>query len=267
MGAGVSVKGRLPTVLWTSVALLALSACGHASQQSRPGVGPDSVPDAQAVAPLTDQLWDTPMGLGWSYLRRAGSKDDDVVTDDSAPFGNQEILKIIFTPDMKPDSEPGVHWRTLRNVNEVYAEWWMKLSPNWNSSPAGGGKIAFIWAPGGEGQMYAGLYGSQAPHHISINTQWAPYGTRVWDPNVARTPIYYDRWYRMAWYAKWPTKPGAQNGVVRWWVDGVLGGSYTNVAYPAPVTGFQQFEFAPTLQMPPPAEQYMYIGPTRISTW
>jgi hypothetical protein len=258
----MTVHVRLSTVVRTIGAILALTACGRADQQV---AGPSAV-SPQVLAPVTEQAWDTPMGAGWSYLRRSGSKDDDIVTDDSAPFGTADVLRIIFTPDMRRDSEPGVHWRLLPNANEVYAEWWMKLSPNWKSSPAGGGKIAFLWAREGIGQMYSGLFGSQEPHHISINIQWQPHGQTVWDPNVARTPIYYNRWYRIGWYAKWPSQRGG-NGTVRWWVNGALDGNYTDIQFPAGLTGFLQFEFAPTLQFPPPAEQYMYIGPTRITTW
>jgi hypothetical protein len=51
---------------------------------------------------------------------------------------------------------------------------------------------------------------------------------------------------------------------MRWWVNGALNGDHRTVQYPA--CCFQQFEFAATLQNPPPAEQYMYIDHTRIST-
>jgi hypothetical protein len=50
---------------------------------------------------------------------------------------------------------------------------------------------------------------------------------------------------------------------MRWWVNGVLNGAYTDVRFPG--CCFQQFEFAPTLQNPPPAEQYMYIDHTYVS--
>jgi len=59
---------------------------------------------------------------------------------------------------------------------------------------------------------------------------------------------------------------GAGDGILRWWVDGVLNGAYCNVSFPANGTGFQQFEFAPTIQIPPRAEQYMYIDHTSIRT-
>jgi hypothetical protein len=247
----------------TVATVLLLTACGRANQQ-RLETAPDSVP--LTVSPLSDQSWGAPMGEGWSYSRRSGSRDDGMVTDAAAPFGEQEILQIVFTPDMRPDSEPGVHWIPLPKVKEVMAEWWMKLSPNWSPSPAGGGKIAFLWAPQGRGQMYTGLFGSESPHRISVNTEWEPYGQKIWDPNTTRTPIVYDRWYQISWYAKWPTKTGGA-GSMKWWVDGVLNGNYSNVVFPANVMGFEQFEFAPTLQNPPRAEQYMYIGPIHISSW
>jgi hypothetical protein len=223
MGEGMSIQLR--TVSRVIAAVLVVTACGRADQRI---TSPESVP-SPVGAPYTDMPWDTAIATGWPYTRRSGSKDDDVVTDDSAPFGKADVLRIIFTPDMRRDSEPGVHWKVLPSSKEVYAEWWMKLSPNWKSGPS--------------------------------------YGQKVWDPNVSRTPIFYNRWYRIGWYAKWPSKPGG-NGTVRWWVDGALEGNYTDVVvFPKGVEGFIQFDFAPTLQFPPPAEQYMYIGPTRVTTW
>lgn len=241
-----------------------LMACGRATDVTHAGsLGPTAA--ASNLNRLTAQSWETPTGDGWSYLRRTGSKDDDIVTDPAAPFPGREALRIIFTPDMQPDSEPGVHWLALPRDTEVYAEWWMKLSSNWTPSPAGGGKVTFLWAaPDNQGQMYTGLFGAREPHHLSVNTEWAPYGQKIWEPNAAVTPIFYDRWYRIAWYAKWPTAPAIGDGILRWWVDDVLDGSYTDVLFPSGGSGFQQFEFAPTLQNPPPADQYMYIGPIAL---
>jgi hypothetical protein len=248
--------------------ILALITCGRADQLSTP-TQPDPVTGMTSnETPSSDQFWVAPTGKGWSYLRRAGSKDDKVVTDATPPFAEKAVLQIVFTPDMRPDTEPGVHWISLPRVGEVHAEWWIKLSPNWTSSPAGGGKMTFLWAaPDGQGQVYTGLFGAREPHHVAVNTEWMPYGQQIWEPNVKKTPIYYNRWYRIGWHVKWPTKPGGHDGLLRWWVDGTLDGSYTSVRFPMRGVGFHQFEFAPTLQNPPPVEQYMYIGPTRIRTW
>jgi glycosyltransferase involved in cell wall biosynthesis len=212
-------------------------------------------------------------GPAWSVLRRTSSKDDDIVQDPSAPRSPPNVLRIIYTPDMAHDAEPSVHWIGLPVVRELYTAWWMKLSPNWYPNPAGGGKISFVWTtPNGQGQVYTNLYhqgGNELtgwvqgpPYRIGANTEWAPYGQKIWLPNVATTFVNPAEWHRIEFYYKWGS---AGEGIIRWWVDGVLNGDYTTVTYPSGGLGFSQFEFAPTIQVPPPAEQYMYIDHTYLS--
>jgi hypothetical protein len=221
-------------------------------------------PVGQIVERLQASLSSKRQDGPWSYLRRSSSKYDGVVSDARAPFSPPNVLRIVFTPDMRRDSEPGVHWIRLPGVNEIYTAWWMKLSPNWRPSPAGGGKITFLWPPNGHGVTYSNIGGSSAPHRINLATTWSQYGYRFWEPNLTATPISYDRWYRIEWYVKWESKPEAADGMFRWWVDGVPNGDYRNVQFPP--CCMMQFEFAPTLQNPPPAEQYMYIDHTYLST-
>jgi hypothetical protein len=244
------------------LASLALAACEKAVPECT-GIGIPSWPGQPLLRqPLgfrafNDQPWNALTGNGWGYARRTSSKDDDLCVDNGI-----RALRIVFTPDMAPNSEPSVHWILLPSVRAVYAVWWVKLSPNWVSSPAGGGKITFFHTA--TGQVYTGFFGSSAPHHLSVNTEWAPYGQKIWDPNVIATPLRYGQWYRMEWYLQWESAPGAGDGIIRWWVDGVLSGDFRTIRYPNDL-GFTQFEFAPTLQNPPPGEQYMYIGHTYVS--
>lgn len=215
---------------------------------------------------LTDQPWDVMTGLGWNYLRRTSSIDDSIVSDLGAPFSPPNELQIVFTPDMQPDSEPSVHWFSLSNVTEIYTGWWMKLSPNWTCSPAGCGKVTFLFT-NGAGQVYTGVYhnasGDGPPYRIAANTEWSPYGQQIWYPNVTTTPINPGEWHRVEVYYRWETTPGVSgDGIIRFWVDGVLNGDYTNVRYPA--SSFDEFQFAPTLQNPPPAVQYMFIDHTHL---
>jgi hypothetical protein len=222
--------------------------------------------EPQGLVPLNDQPWNGLTANGWQYLRRTSSKDADIVSDAAAPFSPPHVLRIVFTPSMAPDSEPSVHWIGLPRPRAVYTRWWMKLSPNWTASPAGAGKMTFLhtW-PDGQGQVYMSLIDPRAPHRVIVNTEWAPYGQKVWEANVTTSTISYDRWYGFAWYVKWESSPGAGDGILRWWVDGALNGDYTNVTFPAGGIGFQQFEFAPTQQSPPRAEQYMYVDHSYVS--
>jgi hypothetical protein len=246
----------------TVVLAVATSVCGGAvgksmSLQSPTLLGPTELTE---LTKLDEQTWDTLSPDGWGYLRRASAKDDDIVVDTTAPRSPKQVLRIIFTPGMRKDSEPSVHWKVLSRPKEMFATWWIKLSANWTGSPAGCCKMAFAHAaPDGQGQVYIALLESKQPHYVGVNTEWLPYGQKIWKSDSAMTPIYYNRWYRIDWHVKWSTAPQAADGLIQWWVDGTLNGSHAAIQFPAEGLGFTQFEFAPTIQVPPPTEQYMYI--------
>lgn len=244
----------------------AVTACDRASDSSTVATAPTLLAPA-GLEQLNDQPWNSVAGNGWSYRRRTSAKDADIVSDGSAPFSPDHVLRMIFTPDMPRDTEPSVHWIELPRSKEVYTGWWIKLSSNWVGSPAGACKMTFLWAaPSGQGQVYTALLGSSEPHHVGVNTEWAPYSQKIWEPNVSLTEIRHGEWHRVDWYVRWPTAAGVADGVMRWWVDGTLNGNYIDVRFPDGGDGFHQFEFAPTIQIPPPAEQYMYVDHAFVRT-
>jgi len=203
---------------------------------------------------------------GWRYLRRSSSKDDDIVQDPGAPVSKPNVLRIVFTTDMKRDHEPSVHFIGLARPMEVFAAWWMKLSPNWTCSPAGCGKITFLFPDhaNGAGVTYANVAGNDNSRHINVATTWPSTGYQFWEPNQATTKVEKNRWYRVEWYVRWASSPDASDGIIRWWVDGVLNGDHRSVPFPA-IRGFLEFQYAPTRQDPPPTEQYMYVDHTYLS--
>lgn len=267
-------------ILILGVALVA-AACERAAGDVLDGVGlvppsqPASTPGSRrwpneppAFVPVTDQPWDRIVPPDqWSYLRRSSSKDDEIVRDTSAPFSPPDVLKIVFTTDMKRDHEPSVHWVGLARPTEIYTGWWMSTSANWSCSAAGCGKIAFLFPDddNGAGVIYSNLAGVTGSHYVNVATTWPSTGYRFWDPNVTKTPVYDAGWYRVEWYVKWESRAGAGDGIIRWWVNGILNGDYRDVPFPA-IRGFVEFQHAPTRQVPPPAEQYMYIDHTYVST-
>lgn len=237
----------------------AAAACGNdgPTQPSWEVVHPPELPL------ISEQSWDHVSDHAWSYLVRESTLDSDVASDGSAPMSPPSILRIAFTPDMPRDTEPAVLWTLLPQVREVYAEWWMKLSDNWTTSPSGAGKLTFLWAAEGQGQVYTHLAGPSGAHRVQVNTEWEPYGQRFWDTNRHMTPIRYGQWHHVGWYARWNSSEGAADGILQWWVDGVLNADYRDVVFPR--CCFEQFEFAPTRQMPPKSVEYMFIDHTRVT--
>lgn len=220
---------------------------------------------------LNDQSWLQLTGNGWSYLKRTNPRDAVIALDATAPKSPSSVLRIFFTPGMQPDTEPTVHWMALHGETEIETEWWGKLSPNWTASPAGAGKITFLMGNGG--QVYTNYYhqgGNEVtgwvpgpPYRFGINTEWAPYGQKLWLPNKTVTLIPLDKWVRFRAYYKWASAAGAADGILRFWVDDVLNGDYANVQYPAN-RGFIEFQYAPTRQNVPPTEQWMDIDHTIV---
>ena len=243
------------------VAGIVVAACGNNGfKPSTVGASNDVVPID--VPLLNDQPWNDIVGNSWDYLRRESAFDSDVVFDPSAPVSPPSVIRLAYTPDMPRDTEPGVHWMPLPQLREIYAEWWIKLSDNWTTSPIGASKMTFFWPAEGEGQAFTHLGGSAGSHHVQINTEWAPYGQHFWEPNVSTTRIVYGRWHHVAVYAKWSSRQGLPDGIFQWWVDGALNGDHRNVHFPR--CCFEQFEFAPTRQFPPDKVEYMFIDHTSV---
>ena len=62
-------------------------------------------------------------------------------------------------------------------------------------------------------------------------------GDHQWrTPNVNATVVTLGQWHKIEWYA-------SKNGTLKWWLDGVLQGSYTNVRNSF---NFDMFQFSPT---------------------
>jgi hypothetical protein len=208
---------------------------------------------------------------GWCYMRRTGTGTDTRI-DDQTPFSPTHALRIHFPTDMCQDSEPSVHYiglPTSPSSTEIYAAWWMKLSANWTCSPAGCGKITFLLPVNANGVTYSNLAGVNDSHYVNIATTWDTTGDglpdyRFWEPQTP-TPVLDDQWYRVEWYEKWASSSVANDGIIRWWVNGTLNGNYENVQFPE-TRGFTEFQYAPTRQVVPPDDQYLYIDHTRVST-
>jgi hypothetical protein len=134
-----------------------------------------------------------------------------------------------------------------RPLKEIYVGLYWAANAQWTGNKAIGNKIFFIraknWLFGGTGTNgFFGSYGQPGnfPHFIKFghntgsldnsHTCAADLGL-ICHNNVGATPIFPNTWYKIEAYVRASTCTTCRNGIVKWWVNGVLNGSYTNLNY------------------------------------
>ena len=116
----------------------------------------------------------------------------------------------------------------------MYAEFWWKASAPFDLGP-NGNTIAFLFNGGGDtgGQQFLMLLPDGRLHVLlgySGDFRWRA-------PNVNATSVTLGAWHQIEWYCQLST------GTLKWWLDGVLHGSYSDVVNTYP---FDMFQFSPT---------------------
>jgi hypothetical protein len=119
-------------------------------------------------------------------------------------------------------------------TNEVYVALWWKPSAPFDLGP-NGNKIAFLFNGGGDagGQQFLIMLPDQRLHVLPEY----PGDFRWRDPNVNATTVRLGAWHKIEWYSQLST------GTLKWWLDGVLQGSHSDVRNPH---DFDIFKLSPT---------------------
>jgi hypothetical protein len=193
--------------------------------------GLDQAPPTSGDVPI-------PGALGWKIVSQAapGSSRGWVerVTDATAPLSPSNVYDFVYPQGMVEGNAPGTVYFDGINKKEVYVGFWWKPSSPFDYGPDGN-KVAFIFNGGGAGggQQFMILLPDGKLHVLPEYP-----GDFHWrDPNVTATTVTLGAWHRVEWYTNVTT------GTMKWWLDGVLQGSYTNVTN---TFNFDMFQFSPT---------------------
>ena len=192
--------------------------------------GFDSEPPASGDVPI-------PGSAGWNVVheRTPGSARGSVqrVSDSSAPFSPANVYDFVYPEGMVEGTAPATVYYTFR-AREVYVSFWWKASAPFDLGP-NGNKIAFLFNGGGDGggQQFLIL---RRDGRLHVLPEY-PGDFRWREPNVSASAVALGAWHRIEWYAD------RSAGTLKWWLDGVLQGSYTDVRNAA---DFDMFQFSPT---------------------
>ena len=250
----------IAAVAMTMIACSARDASDGASiVPTSPSASPSAPPTSTAAWPnepagltlLTDWGFDSPLPAvsgdlripnsgGWWVVDEMPSSSTrgfaSIASDPAAPFSPSNVYDFIYPEGMVEGRAPATVYYNLRST-EAYAGFWWKPSSPFDLGP-NGNKVAFLFNGGGNGPTAGGqqVLILLPDGRLHVLPEY-PGDFRWRRPNVSATAVTLGTWHRIEWYANVAT------GTLKWWLDGVLQGSHTDVTNSHP---FDMFQFSPT---------------------
>lgn len=233
MACRVSRMGRVVLVLVPIVGCEGPSAqtCGASDVQAgsaaaASGVWPNEPAGLRAVS-------EAPLGARNEEPWRCEGTGLSVATDPTAPAPARTALVFTYAPGFRSGYAPGVAYYGLPTpTKETYFGFWWKPSDPWQTHPSGVNKMALLFPiTSAAGTVYIMMFYDGSKYTIQVETTFAN-DTRRLEPNVMPTPVTLGRWHQIEWYVRYSTTATSRDGVVRWWLDGVLQGVHTDLQMP-----------------------------------
>ena len=190
----------------------------------------------------SEQPFDALDSFGWQ-ASSTGRDDAVAASDSSALWSPPHVLRFNYHPGMAGGGAPGLVKFPHAASKEVFAGLWWKPSDPWENHPSNVNKLAFwqtnTWGSSVDIQLYG-----PAPYQLQVVTEF-PAGTARLRPNVTTTTVMLGTWHRVEWHLRYASAAGGSDGLVEWWLDGILQGRYSNVQTPSD-SGFTEFQRSPT---------------------
>jgi len=178
---------------------------------------------------------------GWlnSYPSQLGS-GISLASVAGAPASAPTVWQFAYPAGYSGGSAPGTEYYPISAPypTALYVGFWWKPSNPWQGHSSGVNKLMFVYAGGPPAGLIIKMLGTgSGPFRTQVTTEFGT--TTNWNENVgSSSPLALGQWHRVEMFLNYA------GGVLQWWVDGVLVGSYTGIGYPN--SGFNQLEFSPT---------------------
>lgn len=208
--------------------------CGRTHGETVVVVQPGSAPRAwpnepSGFVPVADEPWNVASPGNW--LLHWGTAT--VAIDSTAPLSPPNVLQIVYPPGFTGGVAPGTLEREIPPSGGIYTGMWWKVNEGWQGHPSNVNKIQFLFADQDAGDIYLAFYGTPGgPYELRVVPQFPGAQTPDRKPNRASAHVTLGAWHRIEWLVLYPGPLSIRSGVVRWWLDGVLIGEYTDVRFP-----------------------------------
>jgi hypothetical protein len=195
-----------------------------------------------------------PIGTsGWSINNPTNPAEPQgtgavLASDNAAPCSPPGVMQMTYPVNFFGGYGPAKAYFERSGITESYWGFWWKPSNPWQNHVGSAiNKIAFMYTPTNGSNIYIAMHWTGTQYELDVTPFFVggDNGTRVLTPNQTLTPVTLGAWHKIEWYVKYAATPGGPSGIVRWWLDGVLQGQYTDVRT-SPDAGFNAYAFDPT---------------------
>lgn len=181
------------------------------------------------------RLWDIYGGGGVQNIAGPSGAMTSVYYDRlpaNAAGGDGSGLTYYKTGAATPALYVGFHWKMNADFQGGYAFNKLFFVRTFNN-PAGGALVNGVFnieGPQGYTSPFHLIWGANTDGYDNSHACAEPLGATC-RTNRNDVPLYRNTWYLIEAYVKASTSPTARNATVRWWINGVLAGDYTNLNY------------------------------------
>ncbi|HEX2781672.1 MAG TPA: Ig-like domain-containing protein, partial [Gemmatimonadaceae bacterium] len=230
--ASVSGSGLVAGLNPGSVTITATSE-GHSGSVTISVTAPASGSNEPAgLTLISDRHFAAFNEAGWTDDKRVNFS---LVPDSTSPQPQPTVGQVLYPAGFAGGTEPVNLYTQLGGRSTLYLAFWFKMSPNFYGHPNSSvNKLFHIWI-GGLNRVTLAVMGSGTTPsfqpQVRLQQVPAPGGVLNLLPNVVPgAQVVRNRWYKMELVLRANT-PGASDGSVEFWLDGVKIGNYPNSAF------------------------------------
>lgn len=189
-----------------------------------------------------------------------------IAADGSAPISPSNTVKSTLLAGQTAGGMQ-LNYVTPNIYREMYVGLMWRTNPQFEGRPVGN-KLFFLRGPGSNGLLnmygpvngpWAAFFGHNTASLDNSHTCQADLGL-ICPPNVGSGALRTGQWTKLELYIKASTTNTSRDGIVRWWVNGVPAGNYTNMNYGG--AGLNEWAWSETwdgLVNPPPTVEWNHF--------
>ncbi|HZH40687.1 MAG TPA: hypothetical protein VFD85_06735 [Gemmatimonadales bacterium] len=245
--------------LAAAAAVLLFVACAepssspYAPRNHRASLSTDWPNEPPTLTVISDYAFDDPLPSpsgslsgGWG-INNPNGYATQLTNDAEAPLSPPNVGQWSYPVGFQGGSPPAaMYLDPPSHSKEAYVGFWWKASNPWQDNNAATNEFITITTASPNSDAVIDLHEVDAAptYAIDVITQFAGMSVAGLQPNVNNTNVTLGQWHRIEWYLKYSTTSTSGDGVIKWWLDGVLQGDYENQNMPDDA-GFEQFQFRP----------------------